>query len=127
MQALPLLHVMHDCSHTAFGPTPTWHSTAGRFFMDFYAGANLTSWHHQVRSRGGWAPVRSRVLVYLFLSDVFSLWGYLRPFLWWEVSDTNVGLFVIVCVCVVRLLGKIPETFCEVGRRIIVSLAFVVL
>ncbi|CAM9556494.1 unnamed protein product [Ascophyllum nodosum] len=47
LQALPLLHVMHDCSHTAFGRTSAWHSTAGRLFMDFYAGANMTSWHHQ--------------------------------------------------------------------------------
>ncbi|CAM9122099.1 unnamed protein product [Sphacelaria rigidula] len=46
-QALPLLHVMHDCSHTAFGRTQAWHSTAGRLFMDFFAGANLTSWHYQ--------------------------------------------------------------------------------
>jgi fatty acid desaturase len=38
MQALPLLHVMHDCSHCAFGHSPTWWAVAGRFFMDFYAG-----------------------------------------------------------------------------------------
>ncbi|CAM9114501.1 unnamed protein product [Discosporangium mesarthrocarpum] len=47
LQALPLLHVMHDSSHTAFGRTPTWHALGGRLFMDFYAGANLTSWHYQ--------------------------------------------------------------------------------
>ncbi|CAN0463392.1 unnamed protein product [Ectocarpus sp. 12 AP-2014] len=46
-QALPLLHVMHDSSHTAFGRTQNWHSFGGRLFMDFYAGANLTSWHYQ--------------------------------------------------------------------------------
>ncbi|CAN0020798.1 unnamed protein product [Ectocarpus fasciculatus] len=47
LQALPLLHVMHDSSHTAFGRTQNWHSFGGRLFMDFYAGANLTSWHYQ--------------------------------------------------------------------------------
>ncbi|CAM9489195.1 unnamed protein product [Choristocarpus tenellus] len=46
-QALPLLHVMHDSSHTAFGRTQNWHALGGRLFMDFYAGANLTSWHYQ--------------------------------------------------------------------------------
>ena len=39
---------MHDSSHTAFGRTEKWHSFGGRLFMDFYAGANLTSWHYQV-------------------------------------------------------------------------------
>ncbi|CAB1113975.1 unnamed protein product [Ectocarpus sp. CCAP 1310/34] len=47
LQALPLLHVMHDSSHTAFGRTQNWHSFGGRLFMDFFAGANLTSWHYQ--------------------------------------------------------------------------------
>lgn len=37
-QALPLLHVMHDCSHTAWGNSqPMWYM-GGRFFLDFYAG-----------------------------------------------------------------------------------------
>jgi len=46
-QALPLLHVMHDSSHTAFGPNETWWKTAGRLAMDWYAGASMISWHHQ--------------------------------------------------------------------------------
>lgn len=46
-QALPLLHVMHDSSHTAFGPTETWWKLAGRFAMEWYAGASMMSWQHQ--------------------------------------------------------------------------------
>lgn len=46
-QALPLLHTMHDCSHTAFGTNQTWWYVFGRFFLDFYAGCNMTSWHNQ--------------------------------------------------------------------------------
>jgi fatty acid desaturase len=46
-QAMPLLHVMHDSSHTAFGTTENWWSFGGRLFMDFFAGANMTSWHYQ--------------------------------------------------------------------------------
>jgi hypothetical protein len=47
LQALPLLHTMHDCSHLAFGHGEIWWRTAGRLFMDFFAGANMTSWHNQ--------------------------------------------------------------------------------
>lgn len=47
VQALPLLHVMHDSSHTAFGPNENWWKIAGRFCMDWYAGACMISWHHQ--------------------------------------------------------------------------------
>lgn len=46
-QALPLLHTMHDCSHTSFGTNQTWWYVFGRFFLDFYAGCNMTSWHNQ--------------------------------------------------------------------------------
>jgi fatty acid desaturase len=46
-QAMPLLHVMHDSSHTAFGHNQTWWWWGGRLFMDFFAGASMTSWHHQ--------------------------------------------------------------------------------
>eukprot|EP00164_Ancoracysta_twista_P001933 GFYU01002542.1.p1 GENE.GFYU01002542.1~~GFYU01002542.1.p1 ORF type:complete len:541 (+),score=179.67 GFYU01002542.1:233-1855(+) len=46
-QALPLLHVMHDASHTACGVNETWWTVVGRFCMDWYAGASLTSWHNQ--------------------------------------------------------------------------------
>lgn len=46
-QALPLLHTMHDCSHTSFGPNEKWWSFFGRLTMDWLAGACLTSWHNQ--------------------------------------------------------------------------------
>lgn len=46
-QALPLLHVMHDCSHTAFGHSESWWIFWGRLFMDFYVGCSMTSWHNQ--------------------------------------------------------------------------------
>jgi fatty acid desaturase len=46
-QALPLLHVMHDCSHTSFGHSQAWWMIWGRLFMDFYVGCSMTSWHNQ--------------------------------------------------------------------------------
>jgi fatty acid desaturase len=46
-QALPLLHAMHDCSHTAFGPNESWWLGIGRLTMDWFSGASLTSWHNQ--------------------------------------------------------------------------------
>ena len=46
-QALPLLHVMHDCSHTSFGHSEVWWKFWGRLFMDFYVGCSMTSWHNQ--------------------------------------------------------------------------------
>ena len=46
-QALPLLHIMHDSSHMAFGPSEKWWQIGGRFAMDFFAGAQMTSWHNQ--------------------------------------------------------------------------------
>lgn len=47
VQALPLLHVMHDSSHTAFGGSETWWKAGGRLCMEWYAGASMISWHHQ--------------------------------------------------------------------------------
>jgi fatty acid desaturase len=47
MQALPLLHVMHDCSHTAFGHSESWWRFWGRLLMDYYVGCSMTSWHNQ--------------------------------------------------------------------------------
>lgn len=38
---------MHDSSHLAFGNSEIWWKVAGRLAMDFYAGANMTSWHNQ--------------------------------------------------------------------------------
>mmetsp|Transcript_5546 Transcript_5546/g.5727 ORF Transcript_5546/g.5727 Transcript_5546/m.5727 type:complete len:478 (+) Transcript_5546:79-1512(+) len=46
-QALPLLHVMHDCSHMAFGHSERWWMFWGRLFMDWYVGCSMTSWHNQ--------------------------------------------------------------------------------
>lgn len=46
-QALPLLHVMHDASHTAIGHNETWWKVMGRLPMDWFAGACMISWHHQ--------------------------------------------------------------------------------
>ncbi|CAM9622483.1 unnamed protein product [Heterosigma akashiwo] len=46
-QALPLLHIMHDSSHSAWGHTEGGWQAAGRFFMDFFSGANFTSWLYQ--------------------------------------------------------------------------------
>lgn len=47
VQALPLLHCMHDASHLAIGSTPTTWSVIGRLCMDWYAGASLYSWLNQ--------------------------------------------------------------------------------
>jgi hypothetical protein len=41
-QALPLLHVMHDCSHAAFSNSPGVWSFFGRLCMDFFAGARYS-------------------------------------------------------------------------------------
>ena len=46
-QALPLLHCMHDSSHMSIGHTPSHWYWIGRLTMDWFAGASITSWHHQ--------------------------------------------------------------------------------
>lgn len=46
-QALPLLHIMHDASHTAIGHNEHWWKWVGRLLMDWFAGASMTSWHNQ--------------------------------------------------------------------------------
>ena len=46
-QVLPLLHIMHDASHTAIGPNETWWKVIGRLSMEWYAGASMMSWQHQ--------------------------------------------------------------------------------
>eukprot|EP00163_Fabomonas_tropica_P005870 TRINITY_DN1551_c0_g1_i1.p1 TRINITY_DN1551_c0_g1~~TRINITY_DN1551_c0_g1_i1.p1 ORF type:complete len:543 (-),score=148.07 TRINITY_DN1551_c0_g1_i1:264-1892(-) len=45
-QALPLLHIMHDASHTAIGHSDRWWQWVGRSLMNWFAGASMTSWHH---------------------------------------------------------------------------------
>eukprot|EP00755_Sulcionema_specki_P012107 Sspe_Gene.50538::Locus_28132_Transcript_2_2_Confidence_0.800_Length_1528::g.50538::m.50538 len=47
IQALPLLHIMHDCSHGACSHSPWVWDYVGKFVMDLYAGANMTAWHLQ--------------------------------------------------------------------------------
>ncbi len=46
-QVMPLLHAMHDASHTAIGTTQTSWKFFGRLTLDWYAGASMLSWHHQ--------------------------------------------------------------------------------
>lgn len=46
-QALPLLHVMHDSSHAAYTKNHHMWGLVGRFTLDWFAGANLSSWLHQ--------------------------------------------------------------------------------
>ena len=46
-QALPLLHCMHDASHSAIGRTPSHWYWIGRLTMDWFAGASVASWYHQ--------------------------------------------------------------------------------
>eukprot|EP00455_Lapot_gusevi_P009201 TRINITY_DN1410_c0_g1_i3.p2 TRINITY_DN1410_c0_g1~~TRINITY_DN1410_c0_g1_i3.p2 ORF type:complete len:448 (+),score=165.22 TRINITY_DN1410_c0_g1_i3:110-1453(+) len=46
-QALPLLHCMHDASHTAIGKEPWMWKVIGLLTMDWFAGASINSWHHQ--------------------------------------------------------------------------------
>ena len=43
-QAMPLLHVMHDSCHTAFGHNETLWQWAGRVPMDWIAGSSILSW-----------------------------------------------------------------------------------
>eukprot|EP01064_Diplonema_japonicum_P006593 TRINITY_DN1443_c1_g2_i1.p1 TRINITY_DN1443_c1_g2~~TRINITY_DN1443_c1_g2_i1.p1 ORF type:complete len:490 (+),score=114.08 TRINITY_DN1443_c1_g2_i1:47-1471(+) len=47
IQALPLLHIMHDCSHGAFSHSPFLWDLVGEFTMDVYAGVSMTAWHLQ--------------------------------------------------------------------------------
>jgi len=46
-QAMPLLHTMHDASHLSIGSSPRGWRLLGRLCMDWFAGASMTSWHHQ--------------------------------------------------------------------------------
>jgi len=46
-QVLPLLHVMHDASHTAIGHSETGYKFWGQLTLDWMAGASMLSWHHQ--------------------------------------------------------------------------------
>lgn len=46
-QALPLLHVMHDSSHAAYTKNHRMWGLVGRFTLDWFAGANLSSWLNQ--------------------------------------------------------------------------------
>jgi fatty acid desaturase len=46
-QALPLLHVMHDSSHTSLGHSQWWWTIVGKGSFDLLAGGSLNSWIHQ--------------------------------------------------------------------------------
>ena len=47
LQALPLLHSMHDACHSAISHSPNiWYSIS-HFTMDVFAGASINSWMHQ--------------------------------------------------------------------------------
>lgn len=46
-QALPLLHVMHDSSHAAYTKDHRMWGIVGRFTLDWFAGASLSSWLNQ--------------------------------------------------------------------------------
>jgi acyl-lipid (8-3)-desaturase len=46
-QVMPLLHAMHDASHTAIGRSEASWKFFGRATMDWYAGSCMISWHHQ--------------------------------------------------------------------------------
>jgi fatty acid desaturase len=46
-QVMPLLHAMHDSSHTAIGPHEGWWKAIGRLTHDWYVGGSMMSWHHQ--------------------------------------------------------------------------------
>nr|CCA26326.1 delta 5 fatty acid desaturase putative [Albugo laibachii Nc14] len=47
IQALTLLHIMHDCSHAAHSKSPFWWKFMGRASMDWFAGASMIAWQHQ--------------------------------------------------------------------------------
>lgn len=46
-QALPLLHAMHDASHSAIGTSPMGWTAISTLCMDVFAGASINSWLHQ--------------------------------------------------------------------------------
>ena len=46
-QVMPLLHAMHDASHTAIGPNEMYWKFLGRLTHDWYVGGSMISWHHQ--------------------------------------------------------------------------------
>lgn len=49
-QTLPLLHVMHDASHNSLGHDEIWWKIAGRLSLEWFSGASMLSWQHQVRA-----------------------------------------------------------------------------
>jgi len=46
-QALILLHMMHDASHTSIGYGPMWWKIIGKITMEWISGASFTSWYYQ--------------------------------------------------------------------------------
>jgi len=47
LQALPLLHWMHDASHGSIGGTGVWWDVIGQATFDWFAGGSISAWHHQ--------------------------------------------------------------------------------
>jgi len=47
LQAMILIHQMHDASHSAIGYNETWWKIIGRFTSEWVAGASIVAWHHQ--------------------------------------------------------------------------------
>ncbi len=46
-ESLPLLHIMHDATHTAFGHTQRCWWWGGRLTSDIMAGGSVVHWVHQ--------------------------------------------------------------------------------
>lgn len=46
-QALPLLHLMHDCSHGSLTKAGWVWDVVGQFVFDWFAGGSMAAWHHQ--------------------------------------------------------------------------------
>lgn len=46
-QALPLLHLMHDCSHGSLSARGWVWDVVGQFVFDWFAGGSMAAWHHQ--------------------------------------------------------------------------------
>jgi acyl-lipid (8-3)-desaturase len=47
LQALPQLHIMHDCSHSAMSHKPWAWKIFGRLSLDWFGGSSISSWHNQ--------------------------------------------------------------------------------
>jgi fatty acid desaturase len=46
-QMMLLLHVMHDCSHSAVGHSEAWWKVGGRIFSETFIGSSMVAWQNQ--------------------------------------------------------------------------------